>query len=107
VDREGGVVDGRQASRETGPPGMVAVLVPPSILQEVETVFQPPVVADVSQEVCCGDAVRIEAGDEVAYVVRENLAVGSANLAINAQCYAAAGQAESFADVVGVLEVDP
>lgn len=86
---------------------MVAILVPPSILQEVETVFQPPVVADVSQEVCGGDAVRIEAGDEVPHVARENFAGGGANFAINTQRYAATGQVESFADVVRVLQVDP
>jgi hypothetical protein len=107
VDREGGVVDGRQASRETGPPGVVAVLVPPPILQEVETVFQPPVVANVPQEVRSGNAVRIKARDKIPHVARENLAAGSANLAINAQCYATAAPGESFADVVGVLEVNP
>ena len=61
MDREGGVVDGRQAGGEAGPPGVVAVLVPPPILQEVEAVFQPPVIADVPQEVRSGDAVGIEA----------------------------------------------
>jgi hypothetical protein len=35
--------------------------------------------------------------------VREDFAVGGANLAINAQRDAAAGQVEPFADVVGVL----
>jgi hypothetical protein len=69
----------------------------------VEAVFQPPVVADVPQEVRGGDAVRIEARDEIPHVVREQLAVGGANLAINAQCDAATGQVEPFADVVGVL----
>jgi hypothetical protein len=81
----------------------MAVLVPPPILHKVEAVFQPPVVADVPQEVRGGDAVRIEARDEIPHVVREQLAVGGANLAINAQCDAATGQVKSFADVVGVL----
>ena len=84
MDREGGVVDGRQAGGEAGPPGVVAVFVPPPILQEVETVFQPPVVADVPQEVRGGDAIGIEARDEIPHVVRENLAIGSTNHAINA-----------------------
>jgi hypothetical protein len=35
--------------------------------------------------------------------VREQLAVGGANLPINAQRDAATGQVKSFADVVGVL----
>lgn len=85
MDREGGVVDGGQAGREAGPPGVVAVLVPPSILQEVEAVFQPPVVADVPQEVRRGNAIGIEARDEIPHVAREDFAVGGAKLAINSQ----------------------
>jgi hypothetical protein len=42
-------------------------------------------VADVPQQVRRGDLLGIEAGDEIPHVVRENLAVGSANLAINSQ----------------------
>lgn len=61
MDREGGVVDRRQAGGEAGPPGMVAIFVPPAVLQEVEAVLQPPVIADIAQEVCGGDAVGIEA----------------------------------------------
>jgi len=46
----------------------VTVLVPPPIFQEVEAVFQPPVVADIPQEVRGGNAVGIEAGDEIPHV---------------------------------------
>lgn len=107
MDGEGGVVDGRQTGGETGPPGVVAVLVPPAILHKMEAVFQSPVVADVPQEVRRGDAVRIEARDEIPHVVREQLAAGGANLTINAECYPATAPGERFAEVVGVLEVDP
>ena len=75
MDGEGGVVDGRQAGGEAGPPGMVAVLVPPPILQEVEAVFQPPMIADVPQEVRRGDALGIEARHEVSHLVREHFAM--------------------------------
>ena len=85
MDREGGVVDGCQTGGESGPPGVVAVFVPPAVLQEVEAVFQPPMVADVPQEVGCGDAVGIEARHEIPHVVRKDFAVGGANLAINSQ----------------------
>lgn len=84
MDREGGIVDRRQAGRETGPPGVVAILVPPAVLQEVQAVFDPPVIADMPQEFRSGDAVRIEARDEVAHVVREELAVGGADFTIDA-----------------------
>jgi hypothetical protein len=42
-------------------------------------------VADVPQQVRRGNTLGIETGDEIPHVVRENLAVGSANLAINSQ----------------------
>lgn len=85
MDREGCVVDRRQAGGEAGPPGVVAVLVPPSILQEVKAVFHAPMVADVSQEVRSGNAVGIEARHEIPHVVRKDFAVGGANLAIHSQ----------------------
>ncbi len=85
MDGEGGVVDGRQTGGEPGPPGVVAILVPPAILQEVQAVFDPPVVADVPQQVGGGNAVGIEARYEVPHVVRENLAVGGADFTIDAQ----------------------
>lgn len=85
MDREGGVVDRRQASGETGPPGVVAILVPPTVLQEVKAVFQPPVVADVPQQVRGSDLPGVEARHEVPHVVREQLAAGRANFTIDAQ----------------------
>jgi hypothetical protein len=85
VDREGGVVDRRQAGREAGSPGVVAVFVPPAILQEVEAVFHSPMVADMPQQVRRGDLLGIETGDEIPHVVRQDFAVGGANLAINAE----------------------
>lgn len=85
MDGEGGVIDGRQAGGEAGPPAVMAILVPPAVLQEVQTVFQPPMVADAPQQIRRGHAVRIEAGDEISDVVRENLAGGSAHVAIHTQ----------------------
>jgi len=64
---------------------VVAVLVPPSILQEVKAVFHSPMVADIPQEVRGGNAVGIEARNEIPHVVRQDFAVGGANLAINSQ----------------------
>lgn len=107
VDREGGVVDCSQAGGESGPPGVVAILVPPPILQKVEAVFQPPVIADMPQEVRSGDALGIETRDEISHVVRKDCAVVGANLAVNTQRYAATAPGEPFANVVGVLQVNP
>lgn len=86
---------------------MAAILVPPPILQEVKAVLHPPVVADVPQEVGGGDAVGIETRREVPHVVRDDFAVEGANFTIDAQRYTATSKIERFANVVGVLQVDP
>jgi hypothetical protein len=83
MDREGGVVNRCQAGGEAGPPSVVAVLVPPSILQEVKAVFHTPMVADIPQQVRGGNAVGIETRNEIPHVVRKDFAGGGANLAIN------------------------
>ena len=57
---------------------------PPPILGEVQTVFDPPVVPHVPQEVRGRDAVGVEAGDEVADVVRRRFAGARSDLAIDA-----------------------
>jgi len=84
VDGEGRVVDSGEAGGEAGPAGVVAILVPPPIFGEVQAVFDPPVVPHVGQNVCGCDLVGVEAGNEVAHVVRDELAVGGSDLAIDA-----------------------
>jgi hypothetical protein len=73
VDREGGVVDRRHGGRQTRPAGVVTILVPPAVFQEVRAVFNPPVLADVLQEVVGVDLLRIEATDVVSRVVQRDL----------------------------------
>lgn len=85
MDGEGRVVDGGEAGGESGPPGVVAVFVPPAILQEVQAIFHTPMVADVPQQVCSGHAVGIQAGHEIPHIVRQNFAVGGADLPIHAE----------------------
>ena len=60
MNREVGAVERRQAGGEAGSPGMVAIFGLPAFLREVETVLQPPVIADMAQKVRGGDAVGIE-----------------------------------------------
>ena len=83
IERAALLIVARQAERPG--PGVVAVLVPPAVLQEMETVFQPPVVADVSQQVRGSDSIGIEARHEVPHVVREQLAAGRANFTVDTQ----------------------
>jgi hypothetical protein len=84
VDGEGRVVEGGEAGGKAGPPGVVAVFVPPPIFAEVQAVFDPPVVPHVPQEVRGRHAVGVEAGDEVADVVRHEFAGARSDLAIDA-----------------------
>lgn len=78
MEGEGGVVDGREARREAGPAGVVAVLIPPAVLDEVQAVLDPPVAAGVPQQVGGGDLIRVEAAGEVACVTRDEPAAGVA-----------------------------
>lgn len=64
---------------------MVAVLVPPAVIDEVQAVLDLPMIAHQPQEFGRGDPVWVQAGNEVARVVRDKFAVGFANLAIDAQ----------------------
>jgi hypothetical protein len=82
---------------------MVAVLVPPTVLQEVKAVLDPPMIADVPEQGLGGHLARIEAGNEIAHIQRQHLAVSSANLAIDTDRDAAARHIERLADVVGVF----
>ena len=85
MDREGGVVQRCQAGRQAGPSRVVTIFVPPAVLQEVQAVFQSPMLADVLQQFRRGDAIRIEAGNEVTHVMREHDAVAGMNDAVDAQ----------------------
>lgn len=50
---------------------MMAVLAPPAVFDEVETVFHLPMIAHQLQELDRGDPLWIEAGNEVPHVVRQ------------------------------------
>ncbi|QEG33085.1 hypothetical protein Pr1d_03460 [Bythopirellula goksoeyrii] len=75
MDREGGVVDRRHASRETWPTGMVTILVPPAVFQKVQAVFYSPVLANVPQEIGGGDLIGIKAAHIVASIMQNDFAI--------------------------------
>lgn len=64
---------------------MVAIFIPPAILQEVQAVFQTPMLADVLQEFGRLNPIRIEAGDEVTHIVRQHDAVSRTNDPVDTQ----------------------
>jgi hypothetical protein len=84
MDREGGVIQRRQAGREPGPSRVVTILVPPPILQEVQSIFQSPMLADVLQQFRRLNPIRVEAGNEVTHIVRQHDAVSGTNDPVNA-----------------------
>jgi hypothetical protein len=102
MDADRGVVYGGQQGRETRTTGVVAIFVPPSIFQEMQR-FDPPMATNVTEEVICRDVGGIETGDEVANIVREDLAVAAAHLAIDANCNLAIRELERLAQIIGVL----
>ena len=103
MDGEGGVADGRHAGREAGPAGVVAILVPPTVLQEVQTVLNPPMLADMPQQVGRSDLIGIEAADVIAHVVHNHASLGRAELAIDAQHNLTAREAECLPDIMSVV----
>jgi hypothetical protein len=77
MDREGGVIDRRHAGRQTGPTSVVTVLVPPTVFQEVQAVFDSPVLADVPKKISGGDLTGIKAAYVVASVMQHDFAIVS------------------------------
>ncbi len=83
MNRESGVVDCRHASRETGAPGVVTIFVPPAIFQEVQAIFNAPVLANMPQEIGGGYLLGIEAAHVVARIVQYDFAIVCTQLTIN------------------------
>lgn len=81
----------------------MAVFIPPAILEEEQRVLDLPMAPDCGQQLAGGDRTRIEAGDEVAGVVRDEGAIGGDQVAIDAQRDATAGKAQPFLDIVGIV----
>jgi hypothetical protein len=103
MNRDSGVVDGRHDCREARTSGVVAIFIPPSVFGEVKTVFDSPVVSDVTENVVGRNLVWIQARDEVASVMEYNLAVASGQLTIDPHYDLAIGQVKCLANMIGVF----
>lgn len=103
MNRESGVVERREAGREAGPSGVVTIFVPPAVFEEVQPVFDPPMLTNMLQKISGSDLIGIQATHIIARIVQHDLAVVATDLAIDAQCDLAARQVERIADVVGVV----
>ena len=87
--------------------GIVAVLVPPTILDEMQAIFHLPVVAHIRLKPRGRDRARIETGGEIAAVARMNHAIARPYFTIDAQRDAAFGKVQTLAEIVGRVEVEP
>lgn len=73
----------------------------------MKAVFYLPVVANVALEFCRRDQAWIQTGYEIPALAGKNLAVGRANFTIDADGDLTAGNVQTVADIVGIVELDP
>jgi hypothetical protein len=62
---------------------------------------------DVCVKRSCGDRAGIEAGHEVAAVVKQESAIGRTHFAVGTQRNLTAGKVQTLADILRVVQVDP
>ena len=87
--------------------GPMEVFIPPTILDEEQTVFDLPMRADGAQQLLGGDRVGIEAGEKVARVGELHRAVGGDYVPINTQRNLRPGETQWLTKVAGVVQVEP
>ena len=106
-DAQGRVGQRGKALCQAGTRGVVPILVPPAVLDEVQAVFHLPVAADVRVKVGRRDIARIEAGHEVPAFLEQEMAIGRTHFAIDAQGDLAVGNVQTLAEIRGVVKVEP
>jgi hypothetical protein len=89
------------------PLGVMPVLVPPAVFEEMKAVFHLPVVANVGLQLARRDLARIEAGGKIAAFTRERLAAGRAHFAIDTEDDLTMSKVQALADIVGDFQVEP
>ena len=102
---ESRIGQGGKTLGQAGALGRVAILIPPTILHEMQAVFHLPMIACRGLKLRSRDRTRIEAGGEVAAVARKNCAVARPHFPIDAQRNAAVGEAQTLAEIIGRFEV--
>lgn len=104
---DGCAVKYRQAISQARATSRMSVLVPPAIFEKEVAVLDLPMIADLFQQLCGRDPPRVEAGNKIATVVRDGLAVGSQYIAIDAQSDPAARKVQFVANVIRVGQGEP
>lgn len=104
---ESGIGQCGKAVRQSRTLGIVAVLVPPAILDEMQAVFHLPMIAYIRLKPSGRDRAWIETGGEIAAVTRTNRALARPHFAIDAQHDAARGKVQTLAEIVRRIEIKP
>jgi hypothetical protein len=85
----------------------MAVLVPPSILDEMQAVFDLPMVTYGGLEFARSNLFRRATGHIVARFVKRKSAIGGANFVIEPDGDLTSREIQTLADILGVVQVEP
>lgn len=103
VDGEGDVIETGHHGGEARSPGVVAIFVPPAILEKVQAVFDLPVAAAEPQQIRRSHLLGVETADVKSRIARDNLTLLRAEFSIDSQGDLAARQVQRLTYVVGIL----
>lgn len=106
-NRESGVRQRCKRLGQAGPFGVVTVLVPPTVLDEMEAVFHFPMAAHVSLEVTGRDRIGIQTGHKVPALARKQFAGNAKYFTINADGNLTARYVQTLPNILGIVEVNP
>jgi hypothetical protein len=85
----------------------VAIFIPPAILDEVQTVFNLPMAANVGVKLGRRDRARIEAAYEITAFVKQKSTIGRSHFTIGADGDLTVGNVQTLTEILGVVQVDP
>lgn len=85
----------------------MAIFVPPAIFDVEDAVLNLPMMTNVSQQVFRANATRVFAGNKVPRLRKHDVALGIGDVAIDTQQDFTTGEAQLFANVLRVLQVQP
>ena len=106
-DHRGGGGEFGEPFREARTFRPVTVFVPPAVFQEEDAVFDFPVTANGGQKFGGRDVAWIEAGNEVASILKNDGAVVARDVAIHSQQDLGVGELQFVPNVCGVIQVQP
>jgi hypothetical protein len=106
-DGESGVRQRSERLGQAGPLGVVAIFVPPAVLDEMEAVLHLPVATNVCLEFTRRDGIGVHAGHEVPAFAGKECPFRGTHFAINSQRDLATGNVQMVPYMGGIVEVDP